>query len=137
IEEAYYEWALTALDVGNNVMAIDVCLDLIRRNMATKQPGLVFILLGEAYYANNEFTRAIQAFDAAAETTNLDPDIKRQARFQKGWALFREMAFEEAQPIFEALVREQPTGTYAAEALFWNADAQFNLKRYQQSATLF
>lgn len=137
IEEAYYEWALTAFDVGNNVMAIDVCLDLIRRNMATKQPGLVFILLGEAYYANNEFTRAIQAFDAAAETTNLDPDIKRQARFQKGWALFREMAFEEAQPIFEALVREQPTGTYAAEALFWNADAQFNLKRYQQSATLF
>ncbi len=137
IEEAYYEWALTAFEVGNYVVAIDVCLDLIRRNMATNQPGLVFILLGESYYANNEFTRAIQAFDAAAATTNLDPDIKRQARFQKGWALFREMAYEDAQPIFEALVREQPTGVYSAEALFWNADSYFNLKRYQQAATLF
>src|SRR5690606_11389908 len=109
----------------------------VRRDMAKKQPGLVFILLGEAYYANNEFTRAIQAFDAAAQTTNLDPDVLRQARFQKGWALFREMAFDAAQPIFESLVREQPTGSFSAEALFWNADSYFNLGNYQQAATQF
>jgi len=133
VEEAYYEWALTAFEVGNNPLAIEICLDLIRRDLAKNKPGEIFILLGEAYYANNEFTRAIQAFDAAAQSTTLSPDIKRQARFQKGWALFREMAFEDAQPIFEALVRDDPNGTFTPEAIFWNADSYFNLKKYQSA----
>lgn len=137
VEEAYYEWALTAFEVGNNALAIDICLDLIRRDLAKNKPGEVFILLGEAYYANNEFTRAIQAFDAAAQSTSLNPDIKRQARFQKGWALFREAAFEDAQPIFEALVREDANGAFSPEAIFWNADSYFNLKKYQSAISWY
>ncbi len=137
VEEAYYEWALTAFEVGNNALAIDICLDLIRRDLAKNKPGEVFILLGEAYFANNEFTRAIQAFDAAAQSTSLNPDIKRQARFQKGWALFREAAFEDAQPIFEALVREDANGAFSPEAIFWNADSYFNLKKYQSAISWY
>ena len=137
IEEVYYEWALIAMEMGDNQQAIEIVLGLIRSGMPLKNKGPLFILLGEAYFANNEFTRAIQAYDAAAESTELDPNIKRQARFQKGWTMFREMAYQDAQPIFEALIKEDAKGIYSAEATFWNADTYFNLGKFDRAITQY
>jgi tetratricopeptide (TPR) repeat protein len=137
IEEAYYEWAMVSFEVGDYVTALETLLDLIRSQTRLKNPGDVYTLLGEAYFANNEYSRAIDAFEAAEQITGLDPAIKRQARFQRGWVMFQNQVFDAAQPIFEQVYTEDPSGRLAGEALFWSADSWYNMERYERAATQF
>ncbi len=137
VEEAYYEWAISAFEGAQYGEAIEILLQLIRNNDELNKAGEVFTLLGEAYYANGEFTRAIQAFEEAEKSINLDPKIKTQAQFQKAWVLFRNQAFEQAQPLFENIWREQPDTELGIESLFWSADAYYMQKQYGRAANQF
>lgn len=137
IEEAYYEWAMVSFEVGDYVTALETLLDLIRSQTRLNNPGDVYTLLGEAYFANNEFSRAIDAFEAAEQITGLDPAIKRQARFQRGWVMFQNQVFDAAQPIFEQVYAEDSSGRLAGEALFWSADSWYNMSQYERAITHF
>ena len=137
IEEAYYEWAILSFEIGDYVSALEILLDLVRSGINLQQPGRVFTLLGEAYFANNEFGRAIDAFEVAERLSDLDPAIKRQARFQRGWVLYQNQAWQSARPIFDEVYADDSRGRLAGEALFWSADSWYNLGEYQRSAERF
>lgn len=137
IEEAYYEWAVLAFEIGDYVGSLDILLNLIRSGTRLENPGQVYTLLGEAYFANNEFGRSIEAFEAAESITDIDPAVKRQAQFQRGWVLYQNQAYRVAQPIFEEVHRDDPAGRLGGEALFWSADALFNLDEYERAITQF
>lgn len=137
IEEAYYEWAIVSFEIGDYVAALETLLDLVRSETRLQNPGQVFTLLGEAYFANNEFARAIEAFEYAEQITDLDPAVKRQAQFQRGWVMFQNQAYQTAQPIFENVYKDEPRGRLAGEALFWSADAWYNQEEYARAATQF
>ncbi|MFV1883266.1 MAG: tetratricopeptide repeat protein [Balneola sp.] len=137
VEEAYYEWAISAFEGGNYGESIETLLTLVRNQENLKDPGKIYTMLGEAYFANNEFTRATQAFEEAEKVGNIDPALKRQARFQKAWILFRNQAYEQAQPIFESVYAEAPTTELGEEALFWSADSYYKLDQFSNSARRF
>lgn len=138
VEHAYYEWAITAYEMGIYDESVEVLLRLVRGDdTQLENPGKVYTLLGEAYFANGEYTRALQAYDAAENLTDIPADVKRQARFQKAWVQFRNQAFKQAQPIFENVYTQQPSGKLASEALFWSADSYYNLKDYGKAANQF
>lgn len=137
IEEAYYEWAVSAFEAGFYGEAIEVLLRLVRSDTEMKNPGKVFTLLGESYFANNEFSRAIEAFEQAEKSTDLDPAVKLQARFQKAWVQFRNQAYEQSQPIFEQVYRDSPNSEIGKEALFWSADAHYKLNQYGRASNQF
>ena len=137
VEEAYYEWGLTAFELGRYDLAIEVLQQLVRGDVPLKDPGKVYSLLGEAYFANNEFSRAVQAFEIAEQTADVDPDMKRQAQFQRAWVLYENHAYREAARAFEAVYRDQPSGELAAEALFWSADSYYNLRRWNDAIRQF
>lgn len=137
VEEAYFEWAVSAFENGNYGESIETLLALVRNQETLKQPGKVYTMLGEAFYANNEFTRATQAFEEAEKVSDIDPSLKRQARFQKGWILFRNQAYEQAQPIFESVYAEAPDTELGEEALFWSADSYYKLDQYANAAKRF
>jgi len=137
VEEAYYEWGLTAFELGRFDLAIEVLQRLVRGDVELKDPGKVYSLLGEAYFANNEFSRAVQAFEIAEQTAEVDPDMKRQAQFQRAWVLYENHAYREAARAFEAVYRDQPSGELAAEALFWSADSHYNLRRWNDAIRQF
>jgi TolA-binding protein len=137
VEEAYYEWAISAFEGGQYGDAIEILLELVRNGDELKSAGKVFTLLGEAYYANGEFTRAIQAFEEAEKSMNLDPAIKIQAQFQKAWVLFRNQAYEQAQPLFEQIYRDNRDSELGVEALFWSADSWYMQKQYGKAAEQF
>ncbi len=137
LEHAYYEWAITAYEMGAQSEAIEVLLDLLRSDRELKNPDKVYTLLGEAYFANGEYSRAIEAFERAEKLVNIDPSVKRQARFQKAWVQFRNQAYEQAQSIFEQVYQQAGDSDIAAEALFWNADSYYNLANYGQAAQTF
>lgn len=137
VQEAYYEWAVTAYEIGIYSEAIEVLLNLVRGDRNLNWADKVYTLLGEAYFANKEYTRAIQAFEAAEELIDVDPAVKRQARFQKAWVQYRNQAYRQAQPIFEDVYNEAPDTKLGAEALFWSADSYFHMGRYAPASEQF
>lgn len=136
-ETAYYEWAVTTFEVGDNVSTIRILLDLIRSGRRLEKPGQVYTLLGEAYFANNEFGLSTDAFAYAETLTQIDPFIKWQARFQRGWVMFQNGAYRDAQALFQEVYAQDPKGVLAAESLFWSADSWYNLGEYARSAQMF
>lgn len=137
VEEAYYEWAITAYEMGNYSEAIEVLLPLVRRDEKLDWEGKVYTLLGEAYFANKEYTRSLQAFEAAEQVSNIDPETKRQARFQKAWVQYSNQAYRQAQPIFESLHKEAPQSKLGREALFWSADAYYSYEHFGPASEQF
>ncbi len=137
VEQAFYEWAISSFEAGQYGDAIETLLTLIRNEDNLQDPGKIYTLLGESYFANNEFTRASAAFEEAEKVADIDPALRRQARFQKAWILYRNQAYEQAQPIFESVYAETPTTDIGAEALFWSADSYYKLRQYGDAAQRF
>lgn len=136
-EEAYYEWAVTAFEGGMYGEAIETLLSLVRNQKELKDPAQIYTMLGEAYFANNEFTRATQAFSEAEKFDNVDPALRRQAQFQKAWILYRNQAIDQALPVFESVYAEAPTSEIGKEALFWAADSYYKTDQFNAAAKRF
>lgn len=136
-EEARFEWAVTAFESGLYNEAIEVLLPLAREYETLERPGQLLTFLGEVFYANNEYTRSMETFQIAEEISELDPALKRQARFQRAWVLYYNQAYKQAQPDFEQVHEQAPNSDLGSEALFWSADANFQIGEYGQAATQF
>jgi TolA-binding protein len=137
VEKAYYEWAVSAFEVSRYGEAIEVLLELVRSEVELQEPAKIYTMLGEAFFANAEYTRAIQAFEEAEKSGGIDPELKRQARFQKAWILYRNQVYEDAQPIFESVYAESPNSEIGKEALFWSADSYYKMKQFGGAAQRF
>ncbi|TYP91674.1 Tfp pilus assembly protein PilF [Fodinibius salinus] len=137
VEKAYYEWAVTAYEVGRYSEAIEVLLPLVRSDESLEWKSKIFTLLGESYFANKEYTRALQAFDEAEKVTDVDDAIKRQARFQKAWVQYSNQAYEPAQSAFEKIYDNAPNTDLGKEALFWSADSYYNMKHYGPASSQY
>ena len=136
-EKGYYEWAITAYEMGDYSEAIEALLTLVRSDADLEWEGKVYTRLGQAYFANKEYTRALQAFEAAEDLTDIDPDVKREARFQKAWVQYRNQAYRPAQKIFEDIYQEAPNTDTGKQALFWNADSYYSMEQYGPATRLF
>ena len=136
-EQAYFEWAVTAFEVGFYGEAIEALLPLARVADQLENPGEVLTFLGEVYYANSEYARALETFEIAEQMTDLDPALKRQARFQMAWVRYSNQAFRQAQPDFEAVYDEWPESDLGREALFWSADSHYQFRNYGPASSQF
>ncbi|MEX0927847.1 MAG: tetratricopeptide repeat protein [Balneolales bacterium] len=137
VETAYHEWAVTAFEMGNNTKALEVLLNLIRNGDDLEKPGVILTLLGESYFANNEYTRAMQAFEEAEKLVDVDPTIQRQARFQRAWVQYQNQAYRSAQTTFQEIYEEDTSGPLAGESLFWSADSYYNMDNWSRASSQF
>ena len=133
-EQAYFEWAVMAFEVGFYGEAIEALRPLAQRADELENPGDVITFLGEVYFANGEYTRALETFDIAEELTELAPELKRQARFQRAWVQYSNQAYQQAQPVFERVHNDAPDTPLGREALFWSADAHYQTRNYGPAA---
>lgn len=136
-ERIAYEWAVSAFEIGDYSKAIQILLPLARKADQLEDPGPLLTFLGEAFFANGEYSSAITAFDEAAKNGALDPKVRLQATFQKGWVLYRNQAFTEARANFEQVYRSTVKDSVQVEALFWSADCSYQLEEYDRSAAEF
>jgi TolA-binding protein len=136
-EQAYYEWAVAAFEVGFYGEAIEALLPLARDLENLEQPGRTLTFLGEVYFANAEYTRALETFQLAEDLTDIDDALKRQARFQKAWIQYSNQAYRQAQPEFEAVYNQWPNSDLGKEALFWSADAHFQYQNYGPASSQY
>ncbi|NBC27599.1 MAG: tetratricopeptide repeat protein [Bacteroidetes bacterium] len=133
-EQAYYEWAVSAFEVGFYGEAIEALLPLARNVEQLENPGKVLTFLGEVYFANSEYTRALETFELASERTDLDEALKRQAHSQIAWVRYSNQAYPQAQPEFEEVYNQWPDSELGGEALFWSADSHFQNQNYGPAA---
>jgi tetratricopeptide (TPR) repeat protein len=136
-EQAYYEWAMAAFEIGFYGEAIEALLPLARDLENLENPGQTLTFLGEVYFANAEYTRALETFQLAEDLTDIDDSLKRQARFQKAWIQYSNQAFRQAQPEFEAVYSQWPDSDLGKEALFWSADAHFQYQNYGPASSQY
>lgn len=136
-ERVAYEWAVTAFEMGDYPKSIDILLPLARNAASLEDAAPILTFLGEAFFANGEYSSAITAFDEASKNTKLDPRIRLQAEFQKGWVLYRNQAYKEARQNFEAVYRSAISDSIKIEALFWSADCSYQLEDFDRSAAEF
>jgi tetratricopeptide (TPR) repeat protein len=134
MEQAYFEWGVLAFEVGFYGEAIEALRPLAQRAEELDNPGEVLTFLGEVYYANEEYTRSMETFEIAEQITDLDPALKRQARFQRAWVQYSNQAYGSSQPEFEAVYRDAPDTRIGAEALFWSADAHYQTRNFGPAA---
>lgn len=137
VETAYYEWAITSFQNNDYVQAIQVLQRLMQSEMELDQPGRILTLLGEAYFANGEYTRAEEAFAEAEELVDIEPALKTQALFQRAWVQYENQAYEQAQRNFQQIYENVMDHELAGEALFWSADSHYNMGNYAQAADEF
>ncbi len=137
VETTYYEWAITAFQNNDYVKAIDVLQRLLQSEMELEQPGRVLTLLGEAYFANGEYTRSEEAFSEAEQRVDIDADLKTQAQFQRAWVQYENQAYEQAQANFQHVYENVVDHELAGEALFWSADSHYNMGNYSSAADEF
>lgn len=136
-EKAYFEWAVILYEIGDHVSAIDRLLHVVRNISPLEFPGEVYTLLGEAYFANAEYSRAIAAFEQAEASGRVTPEVQLQAQFQRAWVLFQNRAYDEAQPVFERVYTQGRDTEIGREALFWSAESFFNQREYTAAADRF
>jgi len=137
VERAYYEWSISAFEASRYGESIEVLLELVRSDVELEEPGQIYTMLGQAFFANAEYTRAIQAFEEAERVADIDPALKRQATFQKAWILYRNQAYEQAQPLFETVYTGSPNSETGREALFWSADSYYKMNQFNNAAQRF
>lgn len=137
VEQAYYEWAIILFEIGDHVSAIERLLYVVRNLEPLDNPGAVYTLLGEAYFANAEYTRAIESFQRAEASGEVTPEAQLEARFQRAWVLYQNRAFDEAQPIFESVYVQSPDSELGGEALFWSADSYYNIREFGPASARF
>lgn len=137
VEKAYYEWSISAFEASRYGESIEVLLELVRSDVDLEEPGKVYTMLGQAFFANAEYTRAIQAFEEAEKVADIDPQLRRQATFQKAWILYRNQAYEQAQPLFETVYTGSPNSETGREALFWSADSYYKMNQFNNAAQRF
>jgi TolA-binding protein len=136
-EHAYYEWAITEYQMKNYPKAIEVLLKLVRSGKTPKMKGKIYTMLGQAYFANREYTRALKAYNVAEKSHDVDPSVERKARYQKAWMQYYNQAYKPAQKIFAKLYQNHPDTDVGKKALFWNANALYHLHRYRTAIKLF
>ena len=136
-EQAYYEWAMAAFEIGFYGEAIEALLPLARDLDNLENPGQTLTFLGEVYFANSEYTRALETFQLAEELTDIDDSLKRQARFQKAWIQYSNQAYRQSQPEFEEVYSQWPDSDLGKEALFWSADAHFQYQNYGPASSQY
>ena len=136
-EHAYFEWAITAFEIGFYGEAIEALLPLARNLEDLENPGEVLTFLGEVYFANGEYARALETFEIAEELTDVDPALARQAQFQMAWVRYSNQAYRQAQPAFQAVFEQWPDSDLGREALFWSADSHYQIRNYGPSSSQF
>ncbi|MFU8812630.1 MAG: tetratricopeptide repeat protein [Balneolaceae bacterium] len=136
-EQARFEWAVTAFEAGFYGEAVDAMLPLARNREQLENPGEVLTFLGEVYFANGEYTRALETFEIASELTDVSEELKLQAQFQKAWVQYSNQAFGPAQQEFEQVNSTYPNTALGREALFWSADAHYQLRNYGPASRQF
>lgn len=133
--EAQYEVGLLQYQREEYAAAAAAFRTLVRNFSSSERAGEAYYWLGNAYLADDQLDRALEAYDQAIERGAANESVRIEVQFQKAWSLHRDGQYEQAATEFVSLVKSFPDTPRTREGLLWAGDSFFQIGDYSRART--
>ena len=138
---AYAEPALLELGVlryerRQYALAAQSLQSLIDTNPRGPYAGEAARMLGEAYAANGDPSRAREAFRLAETLGTATAGTRAEVAFQDAYGLFVERQYAQATAALLSVAQSDPDGPRAGEAQFWAGESAFLNREYGRAQSI-
>jgi TolA-binding protein len=132
-ENAKFYAAVCAIELGN-ADAENLFQEFIREYPLNSNTKLAYFHVGKTYFAQKNYTKALEWFEKTDPST-LSGKQRIEYQFKQGYAYFQQNNMEKAEPLFEAVKKED--GPFQESATYYFAYINYLNKEYKTALTNF
>jgi TolA-binding protein len=132
-ENAKFYAAVCALELGNED-AESLFLEFIRDYPLNPNTKLAYFHVGKSYFAQKNYTKALEWFEKT-EPTSLSQKQRVEYQFKQGYSYFELKDIEKAEPLFEAVKKEE--SPFQESATYYFAYINYLNKEYKTALANF
>ena len=137
IQDATFRIGLSSINIGHYDAAISSFTQLLEGDThGIDYYDQVYYWLGEAYFNQQDYSRAIDAYQQVLHTFP-DSPVSLEAQYGIAWAYYEEQQWGKAAEAFVKVYQAHPTGELAAEALFQAGENYLNLEDYSNAEAFY
>ena len=132
-ENAKFYAAVCALELGN-ADAESLFLEFIKTYPLNPNTVLAYFHVGKSYFGQKNYNKALEWFEKTDPTT-LSQKQRLEFQFKQGYAYFELKDFEKAEPLFEAVKKEE--SPFQESATYYFAYINYLNKEYKTALSNF
>lgn len=132
-ENAKFYTAVCALELGNED-AESLFLEFIREYPLNPNTKLAYFHVGKSYFSQKNYAKALEWFEKT-EPGSLSQKQRVEYQFKQGYAYFQLKDIEKAEPLFEAVKKEE--SQFKESAIYYFAYINYLNKEYKTALANF
>lgn len=132
-ENAKFYTAVCAIELGNDD-AEALFQEFIREYPLNPNTKLAYFYMGKAYFGQKNYAKALEWFNQA-DPSSLSQKQRVEYQFKQGYAYFELNNFEKAEPLFEAVKKEE--SPFQESATYYFAYINYLNKEYKTALANF
>ncbi len=132
-EEAVYQHAKLAFDLGNSSLAITSLESYMEDFPSGKHRNEISEILSDAYLSTNDYARAIRYIDGLSERTENLNRVYQKANFLLGTVQFNKRDYRRAVSLFDKSLHYPIDPEVTITAMFWKAEAYSIGRRFDEA----
>ena len=132
-ENAKFYAAVCAIELGNDD-AEALFQEFIREYPLNPNTKLAYFHMGKAYFAKKDYAKALEWFNQA-DPNSLSQKQRVEYQFKQGYAYFEQNDIEKAEPLFEAVKKEE--SPFQESATYYFAYINYLNKEYKTALANF
>lgn len=132
-ENAKFYAAVCALELGNSD-AESLFLEFIKTYPLNPNTVLAYFHVGKSYFGQKNYNKALEWFEKTDPTT-LSQKQRVEFQFKQGYSYFELKDFEKAEPLFEAVKKEE--SPFQESATYYFAYINYLSKEYKTALSNF
>jgi len=132
-ENAKFYAAVCAIELGNDD-AEALFQEFIREYPLNPNTKLAYFHMGKTYFAKKDYAKALEWFNQA-DPTSLSQKQRLEYQFKQGYAYFEQNDIEKAEPLFEAVKKEE--SPFQESATYYFAYINYLNKEYKTALANF
>ena len=132
-ENAKFYAAVCAIELGNDDSEA-LFQEFIREYPLNPNTKLAYFFMGKAYFGQKNYTKALEWFNQA-DPSSLSAKQRLEYQFKQGYAYFEQNDIEKAEPLFEAVKKQD--SPYKESATYYFAYINYLNKEYKTALANF
>jgi len=132
-ENAKFYAAVCAIELGNDD-AENLFQEFIREYPLNPNAKLAYFYMGKAYFGQKNYEKALEWFNQA-DPSSLSGKQRLEYQFKQGYAYFEAGNIEKAEPLFEAVKKEE--SPFQESATYYFAYINYLNKEYKTALSNF
>lgn len=135
-EDAWLNYAKISYEIGNPYKSVpQVLASYLNKYPKTAYKEEIEILLIDSFITSKNYIEALKLLENKKSFEN--KAAYQKVAFYRGLELFSEAQFIEAETLFNAAITEAIDDVFTARAIFWKAEADYNLTNYEDALVGF